>query len=479
MRRSTLVILAFCFSLLPSTFAQTSSPERERIARVENSLTSAVLLKGKPVEHFSLAQRMERYKVRGLSVAVIDQYQVVWAKGYGLADLKSKRPVDAETLFQAGSISKPVAAVAAMKFVQDGKLKLDEDVNQRLRSWHVPENEFTKTEKVTLRRLLSHSAGLTVHGFGGYAEGEPVPTVQQVLDGQKPANSKPVRVDVIPGTLLRYSGGGYTVMQLLLSETVGEPFAVVLKKTVLDPFAMKNSTYEQPLPGAWRSRAAFAYRGDGSAVPGDYHTYPERAAAGLWTTAPDVALLGIEIQKSREGRSNRVLSKETTRLMLTRQKEDDALGFFLESAGLEERFGHNGANEGYQALMLFTFDGKGLVIMTNSDNGLQVAQELAYSIGSEYHWADYAPRTRAMIKVLPSDLSLLTGKYRIPDGPLLTITASGDHLSADVDQNHFDLYPETTSKYFALNPDLPDLLFSKDAQRHVEVIIGDLHVPRQ
>ena len=212
-----------------------SSNDKERIERIESGLTNAVLLKGKPVEHYSLTKQMAQYHVRGLSVAVIDHYQIAWAKGYGIADLESNRSVDAATLFQAGSISKPVAAVAAMKFVQDGKLKLDEDVNQQLRSWHVPDNDFTKAEKVTLRRILSHSAGLTVHGFGGYAAGETVPTIQQVLDGAKPANSAPVRVDVVPGTIFRYSGGGYTVMQLLLTETAGEPFADVLKKTDFRP----------------------------------------------------------------------------------------------------------------------------------------------------------------------------------------------------------------------------------------------------
>jgi CubicO group peptidase (beta-lactamase class C family) len=283
-------------ALLPTAclFAQTSSSTEARIARVEGNLTSTLLIKGKSVKRYTLSQRMEHYHVHGLSVAVIDHYEVVWTKGHGLADVRAGRTVTAETIFQAGSISKPVAAMAAMKFVQDGRLSLDDDVNRRLKSWKVPNNEFTKDQKVTLRRLLSHSAGLTVHGFPGYAQGELVPTVEQVLDGVKPANTAPIRVDTSPGTLLRYSGGGYTVMQLLLTETAGEPFARVLKRTVLDPIGMHSSTYDQPLPSSWRERAAFGYRGDGSAVPGDYHTYPERAAAGLWTTAQDLAHISQE-----------------------------------------------------------------------------------------------------------------------------------------------------------------------------------------
>jgi len=474
-------LFSVCCCLLFSLTSPAEGPSssKARIKRIEEGLTDTVLLKGRPVQHYTLVQRMEKYHVRGLSVAVVDRGKVVWSSGYGLADVKSNRAVDARTMFQAGSISKPVAAVAAMKFVQMGRLNLDENVNQQLKSWHVPENEFTKDQKVTLRRLLSHSAGLTVHGFAGYAAGTPVPTVQQVLDGQKPANSDPIRVDVVPGTLFRYSGGGYTVMQLLLTECAGESFAEVLKKTVLDPIGMKNSTYEQPLPAALRDRVAFGYRGDGSPLPGDFHTYPELAAAGLWTTAPDLAKFGIAIQKSREGGSDRVLSQKTTQLMLTRQKEDDGLGFFLEGSGAEERFGHNGANEGFQALMLFTFDGKGLAIMTNSDNGLRVAQELAYSIGAEYGWKDYGPKTRAAVSVSPADLSSVTGKYQIPHGPLLTVQPAGDHLTALVGQDRYDLYPESLNKYFSLSQGVPDLTFSRNAAGKMEVVIGTLHVQRE
>lgn len=479
MRILTVLILA-CWTLcFRSAAAQAPQSAASRIERVEKGLTNGVLLKGHPVDHYSIAQRMEHYHVVGLSVAVIDHYQLAWSKAYGVTNLQSKTPVEPDTLFQAGSISKPVAAVAAMKFVQDGKLNLDEDVNKRLKSWHVPDNEFTKTEKVTLKRILSHSAGLTVHGFPGYTAGEPVPSVQEVLDGAKPANTPPVRVDVVPGSTFRYSGGGYTVMQLLLSETAGKPFADILQDSVLTPMGMAHSTYEQPLPSALRDHAAFAYRGDGSPVAGDYHTYPERAAAGLWTTSPDLARFGIEMQKSREGRSNRVLSQETTNLMLTRQKDDVGLSFFLEGSGPTERFGHGGANEGYQALMLFTFDGKGLVIMTNSDNGGRIAQEIAYSIGAEYGWQDYAPRERAEIQVAPATLSRVTGEYQIPNGSLVTITVSGDHLVASFEQVHVDLYPEATGKYFALETGIPDFEFSSDEKGKTELILGNMHIPRK
>jgi CubicO group peptidase (beta-lactamase class C family) len=409
MNRFVFHALITCLVFACCSHAQTAS-EEARIERVENGLTNSVLRKGEPVEHYSLAQRMEHYRVRGLSVAVVDDYRIVWAKGYGIADLKSSRSVTAETLFQAGSISKPVAALAAMKFVQDGRLALDEDVNLRLKSWHIPENQFLQAEKVTLRRLLSHSAGFTVHGFGGYVQGDPIPTVQQILDGVRPANNPPIRVNIVPGSMFRYSGGGYTVMQLLLAETAGQPFAAVLQKTVLEPIGMRDSTYQQPLPAPLRSRAAFGFTANGAPLPGDYHIYPERAAAGLWTTAPDLARFGIELQESREGRSNRVLSEATTKLMLTRQKDDCGLGLFIEGPGPGERFGHDGVNAGYQALMLFTFDGKGFAIMTNSDNGMKLAQELAYSIAAVYQWKHYGPRIQAAFEAPHTALATFVPK---------------------------------------------------------------------
>jgi len=362
--------LLLAIALLIPAFGQSPST-RDRIRAVESGLD----------------KRMQALHVRGVSIAVIQNYQVEWAKGYGFADLESKRPVTAGTLFQAGSISKPVAAVAAMKLVEMGKLRLDDSVNTFLKSWKLPDSDFTKEEKVTLRRIMSHSAGLTVHGFPGYAAGEAVPSIVDVLDGKKPANTPPIRVDIVPGTLLRYSGGGYTIMQLAMIDVTGKSFPALMHDLVLSKADMRDSTYEQPLPGL-AGAAASGYRANGDAVPGKYHTYPEMAAAGLWTTATDLARFAIEIQKSREGRSNKILSKATVEEMLREQKKPYGLGFALEQVDGSSRFGHGGADEGFQALFSATMDGQGFVIMTNSDNGIRLANEIALSIAAAYGWPD-------------------------------------------------------------------------------------------
>src|SRR5688572_27074372 len=172
--------------------AQSTQPahiDSERIRRVETGLRFPRTIRGRPVAQMQLDERMRHYKVPGVSIAVIDSFRIAWARGYGVRETGGTSSITTETLFQAASISKPIAAVAALRLVQKGKLDLDEDVNVKLRSWKVPENAFTLARPVTLRRLLSHGAGLTVHGFRGYTSSAPVPTVLQVLDGHSPANS--------------------------------------------------------------------------------------------------------------------------------------------------------------------------------------------------------------------------------------------------------------------------------------------------
>ncbi len=238
--------------------------------------------------------------------------------------------------------------MVALHLVDEGKLSLDEDVNLKLRSWKVPENEFTAKEKVTLRRLLNHSAGLTVHGFAGYAADEPVPSLLDLLDGKKPANSAPIRVDILPGTQHRYSGGGYEVMQQLVMDVTGKSFPELAQEFVLGPLGMTRSTYRQPLPSDLEANAAAGHRGDGAMLKGRWHTYPEMAAAGLWTTPSGLARVVLEIQKG----GGRVLKPATQREMLTQVLGDYGLGFCLAETEGHKSFAHGGSNEGFQCMLI-------------------------------------------------------------------------------------------------------------------------------
>jgi CubicO group peptidase (beta-lactamase class C family) len=367
-----------------------------RIARIESGLIfDPIAVKGQTP--YKLAEQMEYYKVPGVSVAFFEGDHIAWARGYGYADVAQKIPVTPETLFQAASISKPVSALAALHLVEEGKLSLDEDVNAKLKSWKVPENEFTKNQKVTLRRLLTHSAGLTVHGFHGYASDEKLPTVVQVLDAETPANTPAVRVDTEPGRILRYSGGGFIVMQLLLTDVTGKPFPELMNELVLRRAGMDRSTYQQPLPKDMESSEATAYLTSGEAVKGGPLTFPEMAAAGLWTTPSDLGRLALEVEKEYDGRSHKILTPTMAKQYLTVQTRGSwiepgqfGLGIQVKGSGNSLEFMHAGANAGYRCVLVdFPERHQGVAIMTNSDSGDHVMFALLRSISKEYGWPDY------------------------------------------------------------------------------------------
>lgn len=445
-----------------TTASQNGSSLAERIQRVENGLLPAVVIKGQP-QPLKLAERLAHYKVPGVSVAVINNGKLEWARGYGVVEAGSNKPVTTETLFQAASISKPVAAMGALLLVEQGKLSLDEDVNLKLKSWKVPESDLTKEQKITLRRLASHSAGLTVHGFRGYAADETVPTTVQVLDGQKPANSAPVRADILPGSRWRYSGGGITVMQLLLSDVTGKPFPALLRESVLEKIGMKNSTYEQPLPADKAQQAATGHRGNGAPVKGKWHTYPEMAAAGLWTTPSDLARFAIELQQAKAGKSAKVLSQAMTIQMLTKQSGDYGLGIGVGGAGQAATFSHGGSNEGFKC-MLFAYaeTGQGAVVMTNGDQGSPLAGEILRSIAREYGWPDYKPTERELAKVNPEIFPAYVGEYEV-NGKVVITTEQGKLFIQPPGQAKSELYPASETEFFTVTDNVR-IVFNKDAQ---------------
>lgn len=334
-----------------------------------------------------IVQRMREQQISGLSLAIVDQGRVVRSQGFGYTDGSRRVEVTASTLFQAGSISKPVTALAALRLAEAGSLSLDADVNSVLRSWKMPENEFTVSQKVTLRRILSHSAGITVHGFPGYAKGTPVPTLAQVLNGVKPANTAPIRVASVPGSRAQYSGGGYVVLQQMMIDATGKPFPEIMRELVLQPAHMADSTFEQPLPAAMESLAATGHYPGGQRVPGRWHLYPEMSAAGLWTTPSDLALFLIVVQQAFTGEANPVISRRMAEEMLTPQKGVCGLGFFLRGEGSHLRFAHDGRDDGFDASMVAcAAGGQGAVVMINANDDTGVCADIVAAIARIYHW---------------------------------------------------------------------------------------------
>jgi CubicO group peptidase (beta-lactamase class C family) len=421
-----------------------------RIERIENGLLPAATIKGQSIARMNLAERMKHYNVPGVSIAFFENGQIAWTRGYGLADIASGRRVTAKTLFQSASISKPAAALAVLRLVQEGKLNLDEDVNLKLRSWKIPENEFTKQEKVTLRRILSHSAGMNIRRFPGYASDEALPTTLQILNGEKPANTAPIRVDTVPGTIWRYSGGGYVTMQLLLSDVTHKAVPQLLDEIVLRPIGMTHSTFEEPLPKSLWDSAATPYREDGKPVKGGWHSYPEITPAALWSTPSDIAHMAIEVQNEYAGKSNKILSSQMMHEMLSHQKDNWGLGFELEAPGHKLRFSHGGSNEGFRCtLQAYTeAPGQGIVIMTNGDQGWNLLNEILRAVSKEYGWQDFHPKEYTLAKIDGSKFSEYAGKYEVAGADKPTIVTLRD--------TH--LYVQTA----ALGPEPEELLAESD-----------------
>ncbi|UCH63730.1 MAG: beta-lactamase family protein [Fidelibacterota bacterium] len=389
------------FSIVVCSFVQCAKPRgttdrriepEVRIERILAGLRPSGTLNDTTFSTFTLDDRMAHYNVPGVSIAVIHEGRINWARGYGAAEVGTEQVITAQTLFQAASISKPLTALAVMVLVEQGKLHLDRDVNEVLKAWKLPENEFKADKNVTLTRLLSHTGGINVSSFPGYARGEIIPTLLDVLNGTPPANTKPIRVILEPDSDWRYSGGGYCIIQQLMVEITGEGFPELMTSLVLQPLVMQNSTFEQPLPAELLSSAAMGHNASGEVVPGGWHTYPEMAAAGLWTTPADLARFAMGIEESVAGGKKALVSTGTIEHLATPRFGSFSLGLLVRGAGTEAWFTNNGGNEGYRCLLYaYVRIGEGAVVMTNSDNGMELAQEIINAIATEYQWPNFEP----------------------------------------------------------------------------------------
>jgi CubicO group peptidase (beta-lactamase class C family) len=337
----------------------------------------------------AVQELLTKFNVPGVSIAVIKDFKIEWARGYGIADVETGAPVTPDTMFQAASISKTVAAMVSLKAVQDKRFGLDQDINTILKTWKLPETPLTKEQPVTPRMLMSHTSGMgDGFGFPGYAPNTPLPTLPQMMDGLPPSNRQRIRLERPPMTAFEYSGGAVEMQELVLTDAIGKPFVEIARDWVLAPIEMTNSTFEQPLPAARERQAARAHNQKGMRMADPWRVHPEHAAAGLWTTATDLAKFAIEVQKSLRGESNRVLSQSTVREMVTPVGVGPyAVGFQLEKMGEGWYFMHGGSNMGFQCdLIAHRVKGYGAVIMTNGDAGFPVIQQLRRRIQQEYKW---------------------------------------------------------------------------------------------
>ncbi|MFZ0552851.1 MAG: serine hydrolase [Steroidobacteraceae bacterium] len=400
---------------------------QQRIKRICNDIPPPVIIEGGRPADTTLRALMEKLHVPGVSVAVIHGGAIEWARGFGVRDAAGD-PVTATTLFQASSISKPVTALAVLRLVDARRINLDADVNLYLKSWKVPDNRFTAKHEVTLRELLSHTAGTTVGGFSGYEAGDPLPSLLQMLDGKPPSDNAPIRVDTVPDTEWRYSGGGYVIIRQLLEDVAAEPFNELLQASVLAPSGMTDSTFSQPLSARLQAEAAAPYGPNGQPVSTGAKIYPELAPDGLWTTPSDLARYAIQVQHALAGAPGALVSAQTARLMLTPRRSHYGLGIVVGDDPEHPWFAHNGGSYGFPSLFVAYDKGDGAVLMSNGQNGFELEIDLLRSIAQEYGWPDFMPSHHRAVSIDTKTLEHYVGAYRISAKTFAVITRSANRL---------------------------------------------------
>ena len=426
----------------------------------------------------ALSERMQHYKVPGVSIAVINNGEIEWAKGYGVTEAGGTQPVTPDTVFQACSVSKPISVTGIMLLAQSGAIDISRNVNDYLMSWRLADNTFTTTEKATIQRLMSHTGGINVSGFGGYPAGDAIPTLLQVLNGAPPAKSEAIQVVSVPGSQYSYSGGGMEVLQQMAEDVTGMPFQTYMKNNFFSGLDMNSSDFVQPMNGPLSERAAKGHDADGTALPGGWNTYPESIAAGLWTTPSDLARLLIEVQKAATTNSGTLLTQQTATSILAQQPNSTmGLGFAIRNGTGGLMFNHSGSNLGYKSFVAAYRDrGKGVAITTNGESGLALIMEVVRAVAKVYGWPDSFVEEATLVDVPLSILQSYVGSY--------TAALEGQALQAEIDLagktlmikviikktgSRSDMYPTTTDTFLLKDdPLVPGTLaFSRDGSGNV------------
>lgn len=442
-----ILLLMFPFAtLLAQTNRKYSREVESKIHQVEQNLASWVEIEDTP--KWNLQERMNFYKIKGISVAIIKNYKIEWARGYGWADSAENRLVTASTLFQAASISKSLNALGMLKLAQNKSIDINTDINTYLSSWKFPYDSVSKGKKITIANLLSHTGGLNISGFDGYTKIDSIPNITQILNGKNPANNDAVKSIFEPNLKYKYSGGGTTISQLIIEDVSGENYADYMESNVLKPIGMKNSFYTNTTSKSKLKLLATGYNGE-KEVTMKYHIYPEKAAAGLWTNPTELSKYVIEIQKSLLGKSNKILTQKMTTQMLTPYLDSSsALGVFIDDKGSAKYFRHGGVNEGFTSLYVGNMkNGYGAVVMCNSTDKT-ILYEILNSIATVYKWENYySPKIKKVIKIDPAELSKYVGKYTSNDREYI-ISQDKGNLFLELIGQKWQIYFTSATDFF-------------------------------
>ncbi len=421
----TLGALASAVTIGSVTASAADAQAQTHMHAVETRLAASVPADGTPVQPTTLQMRMAVLHVPGISIAVVHNGRIDWAKGYGIA-WSGGPAVTTSTLFQAASISKPITALAVLHLADAGKIGLDREANVYLKDWKIPGNSFTAKSKVTVSELLNHTAGINLEGFPGYSSGDSLPTLEQMLRGEPPAFGPAITVTSAPGSEFRYAGGGYVVLRKLLTDVTGQPFEQLMHDSVLIPMGMTHSTFQQPLPTELVATATLPHDPDGQVFKRGARIYPEEAPDGLWTTASDVAQYILAMQRSLKG--DGFVSKEMAQRMFTPAKEHFGLGPIIGKDSQHPYFLFSGGNAGFVSVFLAYQNGDGVAVLTNGEMGGTLGSEVVRTVARVYGWPDFQPVRPHSRPVAPGSLDGLVGVYRDPGGSTVVATRNGNRL---------------------------------------------------
>lgn len=441
-----------------------------RVVRAISQLQPVMQVQGRTYTPEPLHTRMSAAKVPGVSIVFIDHGRIAWTGTFGIADMRTGRAVTPSTRFQAASISKPIAASGALVLAEQGRLELDRPVNTQINNWQLPSSAWLDAP-VTPRHLLTHTGGLSVHGFPGYAAGTPLPTTAQILQGATPANNQEVKVETEPGTQWRYSGGGFTVLQMLMSDVGGEAFPALMQRLVLRPLRMKDSSFDQPIV-KHHAQLAAGHRGDGTVIAGGHFVHPELAAAGMWTTPTDLARWAIGISRAFAGEKVPPLSPASAQAMMTRGQGQWGLGFRLRGESEWLNFSHGGSNQGFRTdMQMYPLKRQGFIVMTNGDNGRTLIDSLRMAIGREFGWPNSEPDMIPFVQVPRVELEQSVGSYLSKD-VRVQVNLEGDRLLAKLpDGKRVELIPQGKDRY-VLAEDGMKLEFKRDPTGAITSLLG-------
>ena len=449
-----------------------ASLTKARVRKVEKGLLRAVVLKGTKPERASLRERMDFYKVPGAALAIMDGHKVEWTRSYGYRDIRSYAPVDGDTLFQAGALAQPVAAVAAMALVERGRLELDADASIALRGLDLPKTVAgSGAPPPTLRGFLSHASGLASQTFEGRSRTEPLPSLEQVFSGEPPASNRPLFEGYRSGAA-GDSEADYILVQQMIANAGGRPFPAFAAESVFEPLAMSDSSFEAPLPAALEGRAAAGHLRPGPGVEGGWRNYCESAAKGLWTSAGDYAEFLLALVGDAMGRSSRLLSPSSARAILTPGPRDRGFGVVVEGSGNDVHFSVRGRTCGYSALAVFyPARGQGLVILANSDNGGLLADEIRRAVSAAYDWPHFRPEEKAVYRLDQSAYEPYVGRYVISPDYALDVSHEDYYLVIQpTGQSRTKFYVESETVFFSIDPFIR-IQFRRDDRGDVDALV--------